>query len=61
MLQVELLQENPRPLYAVVNGSMARMIKESPSARVRYRLYQKGRAVFDLVGSCAGYEDEYNK
>ena len=59
LLQAEVLQESPRPLYAVVSGSMARMIKESPSARVRYRLYQKGRAVFDLVGDCAGYEDEY--
>ncbi len=59
LLQVEVLRENPRPLYAAVNGSMARMIKESACARVRYRLYQKGRAVFDLVGDCAGYENEY--
>ncbi len=59
LLQAEVLQENPRPLYAVKNGSMARMIKESACARVRYRLYQRGRALFDSVGSCAGYEDEY--
>ncbi len=59
LLQAEVLQENPTPLYAVQHGSMSRMIKESPSARVRYRFYKKGRAVFDQVGGCAGYENEY--
>lgn len=59
LLQVELLQENPRPLYAAVNGTMSRMIKESASARVRYQFYKKGRAVFDCIGAYAGYENEY--
>ncbi|HWR23563.1 MAG TPA: hypothetical protein VN366_08810 [Feifaniaceae bacterium] len=61
LLQAQALRENPRPLYAAVNGGMARTIKESACARVRYRLYRKGRTVFDLVGDCAGYEDEYNE
>ena len=58
LLQEELIHENPRPLYAAYNGNMVRIIRESPCARVRYRLYKKGRAVFDLVGDCAGYENE---
>lgn len=59
LLQAELIAGTPKPLYAANSGRMERVIHESASARVRYRLFLKGRAVLDTVGECAGYENEY--
>lgn len=59
LLQAELLCADRQPLSAAVEGGMTRVIHESLSARVRYRLYENGRAKLDFVSRRAGFEYEY--
>lgn len=55
----ELLGERSHALHAPENGVMARLIRESPSCKVRYVL-QKGKdTLFDIVGERASFECEY--
>ncbi len=60
-LHLEIIVVNPgtsNTLKAPVNGVMERTIVESVSATIRYRLLNRNKVVFDVVGNNAGYECE---
>ena len=55
-LEVNLLNENRRPLRAPVAGNMSRTIHESLCAAVRYRLLYDERIVFEHTDPYASFE-----
>lgn len=58
-LEARLLAGAPLPLAAPERGAMRRVIEESAACAVRYRLWQRGETVFDVVCSRAGFESEW--
>ena len=56
ILWAQLLEEQPHTLRAPQNGTMQRIIRESPACRVRYRFYQNSILKFDLTSRQAGFE-----
>lgn len=52
-LEVELLEEQPQPLRAPVNGAMERSIHESLCAKLRCRFWTGDTLLFDQI-DCAG-------
>lgn len=55
-LEVELLNENRRPLRAPVVGNMSRTIHESLCAAVRYRFLYNERILFEHTDPYASFE-----
>lgn len=55
-LIITVLNENAHCLKAPSLGSMTRVIKESPSSKIRYQFYIRNQLVFDRISSQAGYE-----
>ncbi len=58
-LTIKLLKGNPQPLSAPVGGRMARTIHESADCTVRYRIYRKGRLIFELTNDSASFESDW--
>lgn len=56
VLKVTKLGEHSFGLWAPEKGDMSRIIRESPSCKVRYHLWKKGRTVFDVICSYASFE-----
>lgn len=56
LLVAEQLSESPLDLKAPVDGVMKRIIKESPTCKVRYRFYIKGKLVLDRTCDNASFE-----
>lgn len=52
----QCLCQQPVALQAPIAGAMGRVIRESPAAAVRYRLFAKGELLFDQTGAAAGFE-----
>ena len=55
-LSVDLVRESGQPLRAPVSGQMERTIHESLCATVRYRLWERGKLMFDRTDELASYE-----
>lgn len=55
-LVVELLSQAPHPLRAPREGAMERIVHESLSARVRYRLWRGRELLLDHTSNRASYE-----
>jgi hypothetical protein len=59
IFSAEFLKSRALSLRAPVSGGMTRLIRESPSCSVRYRLIKNGRVVFDFVSDHASFEQEW--
>lgn len=55
-LEITRLSERAFPLKAPLEGSMARIIKESPSCPVKYRFSVGDRQIFDMTAGHASFE-----
>lgn len=55
-LKVTKLGERSYGLSAPRQGSMTRIIRESPVCRIRYQLWEKGSQIFDIVDNHASFE-----
>lgn len=55
-LTAEPLAEDPRALLAPSRGGMKRIVRESPSAEVRYSLFRRDETLLDMTCLGAGYE-----
>lgn len=58
-LYVKLLEHSGHPLQAPVKGGMTRIIRESPSCRVRYTCRIKNQVLFDFVSEQASFENNW--
>jgi len=59
--EAELLDKNELLLHAPVSGCMARMIRENPSCRARYRFMENENVIFDFTSDQASFEYEYDQ
>ena len=57
-LTAELLEERGQALQAPVGGEMTRVIHESISCVVRYRLLRRGKVLLDFTSQQASFESE---
>jgi tocopherol cyclase len=55
-LELRCLKYNSFALRAPSSGGMTRSVHESLNSKVRYRFYQSGQLVFDLLSEEAGFE-----
>ena len=55
-LEVEVLEEQPQPLRAPVNGAMGRKIHESLCAKLRCRFWCGGKLLFDQTDCNGSFE-----
>ena len=62
LLEVRYLGKSSsgQPLYAPKAGNMDRIIIESPSCPVEYRLSKSGDPLFSLVSQKAGFESTWD-
>lgn len=58
-LSVKLLYKKDSLLYAPKNGTMARLIRESPVCTAHYRFTCKDKLLLDLISDMASFEYEY--
>lgn len=58
-LTVKVLEESGSLLSAPVKGKMNRMIRESPSSKIRYRFERKGVRILEIEANNASFEYEY--
>lgn len=56
LLEVTVMKHQPHSLQAPRKGAMRRWIKESVACKVRYRLYEDGKLLFEIISNKAGYE-----
>ncbi len=56
VLIINLIDGISHNLFAPKKGEMTRVIRESPSCKVRYRFYYFGNKLFDLTSDKAGFE-----
>ncbi|ABX41519.1 tocopherol cyclase family protein [Lachnoclostridium phytofermentans] len=61
LLEVSVIKQEPHSLKAPVKGAMRRRIKESVACKVRYRFYEDGKLLFEVVSNQAGYEHVIRK
>ncbi len=58
-LTARLIQKNPIPLAAPINGKMSRTIRESASCAAYYRFSYKGAVLCEFTSDRASFEFEY--
>ncbi len=59
ILEVKLINKQSLPLFAPINGCMNRIIHESVSCHVAYRLREKDKTLFEFESRNASFEYEY--
>jgi len=55
-LEIKVLEQNPFPLKAPVNGSLKRSIQESAFGTVKYRFSNNNQEIFTKISSNASFE-----
>lgn len=59
-LTAKLLEKNPQPLFAPINGDMSRTIHESASCKAYYRFSHNNKPLCEFTSDAASFEFEYN-
>ena len=58
-LEARLMEQNPHPLQAPVNGAMKRTIHENITCKAFYRFRMSGVTIFAFETDKASFEYEY--
>lgn len=59
-LTAKLLEKNPHPLFAPVNGNMSRTVHESASCKAYYRFSYNNKPLCEFTCDTASFEFEYH-